>query len=101
MPDTWFFLFFFQLEEEEERREERRREGGGEGGVVKSPSDLSCSSYELFVGQEKGIEEKDTKERASIRSAEGESLYDKEKARINNKMRKVSPFPQIIFLLMK
>lgn len=80
----------FQIEEEEERREEKRRHGGGnEGGVVKSPSDLSCSSYELFVGQEKGGEEKDTKERASIRSAEGENLYDKEKARINNKMRKV------------
>lgn len=88
------FSFLFQLEEEEERREERRR-GGGDG-VVKSPSDLSCSSYELFVGQEKGVEEKDTKERASIRSAEGENLYDKEKARINNKMRKVSCSLEII-----
>nr|XP_042894950.1 sodium channel protein para isoform X2 [Parasteatoda tepidariorum] len=74
------------LEEEEAKDRERRGEG-----VVKSPSDLSCNSYELFVGQEKGNEEKDSKERGSIRSAEGESIYEREqKARINNKMRKAS-----------
>ncbi|CAL1291646.1 unnamed protein product [Larinioides sclopetarius] len=72
------------MEEEEEKERERRGEG-----VVKSPSDLSCSSYELFVGQEKGGEEKDSKERGSIRSAEGDSVYEREqKARLNNKMRK-------------
>ncbi|PRD27984.1 UNVERIFIED_CONTAM: hypothetical protein NCL1_33788 [Trichonephila clavipes] len=72
------------IEEEEEREREKRGEG-----VVKSPSDLSCSSYELFVGQEKGGEEKDSKERGSIRSAEGDSVYEREqKARLNNKMRK-------------
>ncbi|GIY88268.1 sodium channel protein para [Caerostris extrusa] len=69
------------LEEEEEREREKH--------VVKSPSDLSCSSYELFVGQEKGGEERDSKERASIRSAEGDSVYEREqKARLSNKMRK-------------
>ncbi|CAL1291642.1 unnamed protein product [Larinioides sclopetarius] len=74
------------MEEEEEKERERRGEG-----VVKSPSDLSCSSYELFVGQEKGGEEKDSKERGSIRSAEGDSVYEREqKARLNNKMRKAS-----------
>ncbi|KAG8191415.1 hypothetical protein JTE90_010589 [Oedothorax gibbosus] len=71
------------IEVEEEKERERRGEG-----VVKSPSDLSCSSYELFVGQEKGGGggDQDSKERGSIRSAEGEE----HKQRMNNKMRKAS-----------
>ena len=37
--------------------------------LVKSPSDFSCHSYELFVGQEKGNDD-NNKERMSIRSIE-------------------------------
>lgn len=50
---------------------------GGSGGhdgnndpganVAKSPSDFSCHSYELFVGQEKGNDD-NNKERISIKS---------------------------------
>jgi voltage-gated sodium channel type II alpha len=35
--------------------------------IIKSPSDFSCHSYELFVGQEKGNED-NNKEKMSIRS---------------------------------
>ncbi|GFT37955.1 sodium channel protein para [Nephila pilipes] len=42
-------------------------------GPVKSPSGSSCRSYELFVGQEKMTDERDMKERASIKSENGES----------------------------
>ncbi|XP_042144936.1 sodium channel protein para [Ixodes scapularis] len=51
--------------------------GSGDGQLVKSPSEFSCRSYELFVGQDRGAEDpKDLRERASIRSAgvEGASL---------------------------
>ncbi|XP_076332242.1 sodium channel protein para-like isoform X5 [Tachypleus tridentatus] len=66
-------------------------EGGNEekpgGAVVKSPSDFSCRSYELFVGQDKMAEEKDMKERASIKSAEGDSVCE-QKSWLSGKVRK-------------
>ncbi|XP_076324992.1 sodium channel protein para-like isoform X1 [Tachypleus tridentatus] len=57
--------------------------------VVNSPSEFSCRSYELFVGQEKMSEEKDMKERASIKSAESENMCEL-KPRMNGKIRKAS-----------
>ncbi|XP_076324997.1 sodium channel protein para-like isoform X5 [Tachypleus tridentatus] len=59
--------------------------------VVNSPSEFSCRSYELFVGQEKMSEEKDMKERASIKSAESENMCEL-KPRMNGKIRKDPPF---------
>nr|XP_054933091.1 sodium channel protein para-like isoform X3 [Dermacentor andersoni] len=45
--------------------------GHGGGQVVKSPSEFSCRSYELFVGQDRGAEDpRDLRERASLRSAD-------------------------------
>ncbi|KAL0119390.1 hypothetical protein PUN28_007715 [Cardiocondyla obscurior] len=65
--------------------------------IVKSPSDFSCHSYELFVGQEKGNDD-NNKEKMSIRSIEsvGEQRHIKQ---INNhsaanKVRKVSAVPR-------
>ncbi|XP_032685147.1 sodium channel protein para isoform X40 [Odontomachus brunneus] len=61
--------------------------------IVKSPSDFSCHSYELFVGQEKGNDD-NNKEKMSIRSIE--SASDQRHKQINNnhsaanKVRKVS-----------
>jgi hypothetical protein len=42
--------------------------------ILKSPSDYSCHSYELFVGQEKGNDD-NNKERMSIRSVESISEH--------------------------
>ncbi|XP_076621064.1 sodium voltage-gated channel paralytic isoform X10 [Colletes latitarsis] len=60
--------------------------------IVKSPSDFSCHSYELFVGQERGNDD-NNKERMSIRSIE--SVSEQRVKQINNhttttKVRKVS-----------
>lgn len=41
---------------------------GDVASVAKSPSDMSCASYELFVGQEKGNADDNNKEKMSIRS---------------------------------
>ncbi|XP_076682987.1 sodium voltage-gated channel paralytic isoform X35 [Andrena cerasifolii] len=62
------------------------------GHIVKSPSDFSCHSYELFVGQEKGNDD-NNKERMSVRSIE--SVSEHRVKQINNhtattKVRKVS-----------
>lgn len=54
--------------------------------VVKSPSEYSCHSYELFVGQEKGIVD-DNKEKMSIRS---DTLSQGKQSVQSNKIRKVS-----------
>lgn len=35
---------------------------------AKSPSDFSCQSYELFVNQERGNQDDNTRERMSLRS---------------------------------
>lgn len=43
--------------------------------IAKSPSDFSCHSYELFVGQEKGNED-NNKEKMSIRSDGMESVSE-------------------------
>ncbi|XP_071554602.1 sodium voltage-gated channel paralytic isoform X2 [Temnothorax nylanderi] len=66
--------------------------------IVKSPSEFSCHSYELFVGQEKGNDD-NNKEKMSIRSIEsaGDQRHIKQ---INNnhsaanKVRKVSAVPR-------
>ncbi|XP_015109194.1 sodium channel protein para isoform X1 [Diachasma alloeum] len=61
--------------------------------IVKSPSDFSCHSYELFVGQEKGNDD-NNKERMSIRSVESISEYRVRPINNNHsaaaKVRKVS-----------
>lgn len=62
--------------------------------IVKSPSDFSCHSYELFVGQEKGNDD-NNKEKMSIRSIESVSDQRHLKQINNNhsaanKVRKVS-----------
>lgn len=64
-----------------------------ESGVVKSPSDYSCKSYDLYTGgnhQEKTPDERDYKERASIKSDDGESSNYEQRNRMNGKVRKVS-----------
>lgn len=43
--------------------------------IAKSPSDFSCHSYELFVGQEKGNDD-NNKEKMSIRSEGLESVSE-------------------------
>lgn len=43
--------------------------------IAKSPSDFSCHSYELFVGQEKGNDD-NNKEKMSIKSEGLESVND-------------------------
>ncbi|KAG1669531.1 Sodium channel protein para [Nymphon striatum] len=75
-----------RLEEDEHRRE---REMACHQAVVKSPSDFSCHSYDLFVGQEKGEVDKD-KERASITSDGGEGTGLDHKVKPNGKVRKAS-----------
>ncbi|XP_061935171.1 sodium channel protein para isoform X19 [Apis cerana] len=65
--------------------------------IVKSPSDFSCHSYELFVGQEKGNDD-NNKERMSIRSIE--SVSEHRVKQINNhttttKVRKVSAVSRV------
>ncbi|XP_046749969.1 sodium channel protein para isoform X1 [Diprion similis] len=62
--------------------------------IVKSPSDFSCHSYELFVGQEKGNDD-NNKERMSIRSVESVSEHrvkppNNNHSSASNKVRKVS-----------
>lgn len=69
--------------------------------IVKSPSDFSCHSYELFVGQEKGNDD-NNKERMSIRSIESVSEHrikpiNNNHSNATNKVRKVSAVS--IFLL--
>lgn len=46
--------------------------------MAKSPSDFSCHSYELFVGQEKGNDD-NNKEKMSIRSEGLESVSEMQK----------------------
>ncbi|XP_044765573.1 sodium channel protein para isoform X3 [Coccinella septempunctata] len=59
-------------------------------GFIKSPSDFSDHSYELFVGQEKGYDD-NNKERISIRSEGLDSVSEQRRIPTNpNKMRKVS-----------
>ncbi|XP_026669453.1 sodium channel protein para-like [Ceratina calcarata] len=60
--------------------------------IVKSPSDFSCHSYELFINQERGNDD-NNRERMSIRSIE--SVSEQRVKHINNhttttKVRKVS-----------
>ncbi|XP_013140306.1 PREDICTED: sodium channel protein para [Papilio polytes] len=51
-----------KAEEEEQAEEEALRE------AEQSPSDFSCQSYELFVNQERGNQDDNTRERMSLRS---------------------------------
>ena len=81
------------------------REGGAmtaamrESGVVKSPSDYSCRSYDLYASagvghHEKTSDDRDMKDRSSIKSDEGDSTITNEhRNRLNGKMRKVSSTP--------
>ncbi|KYM97213.1 Sodium channel protein para [Cyphomyrmex costatus] len=62
--------------------------------IVKSPSDFSCQSYELFVGQERGNDD-NNKEKMSIRSIESVGDHRHMRQMNNNhnaanKVRKVS-----------
>lgn len=56
-------------------------------GVVKSPSGSTIRSYELFVGQDKMAEDRDMKDRGSIKSENGES--SESRSHMNGKVRKV------------
>lgn len=61
--------------------------------LAKSPSDFSCHSYELFVGQEKGNDD-NNKEKMSLRSDGLESVSEMQKSHMmyasTTKVRKVS-----------
>uniref|UniRef100_T1GH96 Voltage-gated Na+ ion channel cytoplasmic domain-containing protein n=1 Tax=Megaselia scalaris TaxID=36166 RepID=T1GH96_MEGSC len=61
--------------------------------IAKSPSDFSCHSYELFVGQEKGNDD-NNKEKISLRSDGLESVGEMQKTHAiyasSTKVRKVS-----------
>lgn len=64
--------------------------------MAKSPSDFSCHSYELFVGQEKGNDD-NNKEKMSIRSEGLESVSEMQRptapsagTMASHKVRKVS-----------
>lgn len=61
--------------------------------IAKSPSDFSCHSYELFVGQEKGNDD-NNKEKISLRSDGLESVGEMQKSHMmyasTTKVRKVS-----------
>lgn len=75
-------------------REAAREAAAAAEQIVKSPSDFSCHSYELFVGQEKGNDD-NNKEKMSIRSIESVSDQRHLKQINNNhsaanKVRKVS-----------
>lgn len=48
--------------------------------IARSPSDFSCHSYELFVGQEKGNDD-NNKEKMSIRSEGLESVSEMTRTR--------------------
>lgn len=66
--------------------------------IVKSPSDLSCGSYELFIGQEKGHED-NNKEKMSIRSEGLDSVSEQRRIHPNpGNMRKVSTVSVLIFV---
>ncbi|XP_042204470.1 sodium channel protein para-like isoform X6 [Homarus americanus] len=54
------------------------------GSIIKSPSDFSCHSYELYVDQDK-VNDDNSKEKMSIKSEGGESIHDI-KARPNGKL---------------
>jgi voltage-gated sodium channel type II alpha len=76
-----------------------------ESGVVKSPSDYSCRSYDLYAGtgvnghQEKAIDDKDMKERVSIKSDDGDNCVNNEQRnKLNEKMRKVSSNYRLLLL---
>ena len=84
-----------KAERQEARLEARAARGKGDGeSVGRSPSQHSCRSDDLFVGQEK--ERANTRERMSIKSEMGiESLGD-QKPRANGKIaRKVSFRPSV------
>lgn len=66
--------------------------------IVKSPSDFSCHSYELFVGQEKGHDD-NNKEKMSIRSEGLDSVSEQRRVLTNpTKIRKVSAVSVLIFI---
>ncbi|XP_017780931.1 PREDICTED: sodium channel protein para isoform X5 [Nicrophorus vespilloides] len=62
---------------------------GGGPDIVKSPSEFSCHSYELFVGQEKGHVD-NNKEKMSIRSEGLDSVSEQRGVPTNHTTRKVS-----------
>lgn len=66
--------------------------------MAKSPSDFSCHSYELFVGQEKGNDD-NNKEKMSIRSEGLESVSEMHRptapSTMASKVRKVSTVSKI------
>lgn len=66
--------------------------------IVHSPSNFSCHSYELFVGQPKGHDD-NNKEKMSIRSEGLDSVSERRRIPNNlTKMRKVSAVSVLIFI---
>ncbi|XP_064475313.1 sodium channel protein para-like isoform X2 [Ornithodoros turicata] len=91
-----------RLVEESMRAEEEARAEAAAGHrkpsaaveMLKSPSEYSCRSYELFVGQERGEDNKDLRERSSIKSADADDLdfccpQDARSRPPNGKVRKI------------
>lgn len=93
--------------DERAERIERARQSA-EGGMVKSPSDYSCKSYDPFAGPQattatasaaataSALGEMECRERASLKSDDGEGSLAAYEPRprnssINGKVRKVSP----------
>lgn len=71
-----------------------RRQGGGSGdgdreSGVKSPSEYSCRSYEMWVGGERAGDDQ-LKEKVSLRSEYGESVMEGETPRHTGRTRRVS-----------
>lgn len=100
-----FYFYEQQAEEAAQAREEKKvahdtrvaeraeraaaaaaNEANRSNSIAKSPSEHSCHSYELFIGQEKGVVD-DNKEKMSIRS---DTLSQGKQSLYSNKIHKVS-----------
>jgi len=85
------------LDNAERRRQaaedaEHERDNDGEGEVAQSPTGISEVSYEMFVGQPKGMDDDNNQrmERISLRSDGGDSVLDHRGRLSNTKSRKLS-----------
>ena len=82
---------------EEEALNRRHQPDGDVASVIKSPSDFSCVSYEMVVGQgQDRTNDENNREKMSIKSEGGESITEN-KQRTNGKFRKVSFSYSFIF----
>lgn len=68
-----------QDEEDRRAREKEEHEAEAQETVKKSPSDFSCGSYDLFVGQDQTKDGDEKKEKVSI-STKSQDLLDRDSA---------------------